>query len=466
MTTAVGVTSEPTAALEPDGSKPPHVRTTPGMLGALLDRRRSIGMFERLAAGRTGVVALSPMGRRVWLVFEPPLAREILVESARSVTKGEGLRMVRWVLGDGLLTSTDAVTHRRNRRLIQPAFSAAKIAAYADVMVAAAERMNERWTAGSVVEMPAEMAALTLDVVGQTLLGDDTAQDAHSISESLETVLKRFGVMFFPGSERLLASRLPIAVQIREATASMRATVERIIDRHRGSDSIVDDMVASLLAARDDGDALTDEQVRDETLTLLLAGHETTANALTWAWWLLDREPRAAARLHRELADVLGDRRPSYDDMSALPYTTAVIAETMRLRPPAWMIERETLEPVRVGEYVAPVGTTLLASPWLLHHDPRSWGEDAARFRPERWLGTDGGFDPTAPGQPRGAYLPFGAGNRICIGESFAWAEAVLILATLARHWAPATEPGQRVGTWAAVTLRPHPGIRMRLVST
>lgn len=446
--------------------QPIRMRTTPGMMRALLDRRRTIAMFEGQSAGHAGVIEFGPMGRRVWLVLDPTLAREVLLESARSVTKGEGLRMVRWVLGDGLLTSTDPVVHRRNRRLIQPAFSAAKIAGYADVMVAAAQRADQRWEPGSVVEMSREMAALTLDVVGRTLLGDDTAQDARTISESLETVLRRFGVMFFPGAERLLTSPLPIAVRIREATAAMQGTVERIIAQHRGSPDPADDMVASLLAARDGGDTLTDVQVRDETLTLLLAGHETTANALTWAWWLLDRYPRVASRLHRELGEVLGDRPPTYADMSALPYTTAVIAETMRLRPPAWMIERETLEPVEVGEYVAPVGTTLLASPWLLHHDPRSWGEDARRFRPERWLADDGGFDPTAPGQPRGAYLPFGAGNRICIGESFAWAEAVLILATLAQRWAPAAEPGQQVGTWAAVTLRPHPGIQMRLVST
>jgi cytochrome P450 len=331
-------------------------------------------------------------------------------------------------------------------------------------MVAAAERADARWVPGSVVEMPQEMAALTLDVVGRTLLGDDTARDAQGISDALEAVMRRFGLLFFPGSGQLLASRLPIAVNVRAAIDTMRATVERIIADHRGSATPADDMVGSLLAAREDGEALTDVQVRDETLTLLLAGHETTANALTWAWWLLDREPRAAIALRRELEVVLGGRSPAYEDLASLPYTTAVIAETMRLRPPAWMIERETLEPLMVGGHLAPVGTTLLSSPWLLHHDTRWWGADAARFRPQRWLGADGGFDPAAPGQPRGAYLPFGAGNRICIGESFAWAEAVLILATLAQRWAPATEPGQRVGTWAAVTLRPDPGIRMRLV--
>jgi cytochrome P450 len=203
--------------------------------------------------------------------------------------------------------------------------------------------------------------------------------------------------------------------------------------------------------------------VRDETLTLMLAGFETTANLLSWTWWLLDREPKAAARLRREIDAVLGDQSPTYDDVARLPYAMAVIAETMRLRPPAWMLEREVREPISVGGWVAAVGTTMLMSPWILHHDPRSWGPDAADFRPDRWIDAAGEFDASAPGQPKGAYLPFGAGSRICIGESFAWTEAVLVLAALASRWAPATEPNQSVGMWAAVTLRPWPGIRMRL---
>lgn len=442
---------------------PPRIRTTPNLLRALVDRRRSLAMFESMAARGHDVVEFRPMGRRVWLVNEPSLARGVLVDAGRSVNKGEGLRIVRWLLGDGLLTTTDVALHRSHRRLIQPVFSAARMKAYADVMVEAAVRTDRRWTPDSVVEMPREMARLTLDVVGRTLFGENTERDAQSITRSLETVLKRFGLGFLPGSDRIVQSGLPPAVKIRDAIDSMRATVERIVARHRDSAAGADDMVAALLAARDEGASLTDDQVRDESLTLLLAGHETTANALSWAWWLLDRDPRSASRLVAELAEVLAGRQPAYDDLGRLPYTTAVIAEAMRLRPPAWMLEREALEPVTVGEWTAPAGTTLLTPPYLLHRDPRSWGHDSRVFRPERWIGADGGFDATAPGQPRGAYLPFGAGSRICIGESFAWAEAVLLLAVLARRWAPRTEPGQRVGTWAAVTLRPHPGIRMRL---
>lgn len=419
-------------------------------------------MFERMAARGHDVVEFRPMGRRVWLVNEPSLARTVLVDAGRSVGKGEGLRIVQWLLGDGLLTTNDVALHRAHRRLINPVFSPGRMKAYADVMVEAAARTDQGWSAGSVVDMPQEMTRLTLDVVGRTLFGENTESEATSITKSLETVLKRFGIGFLPGSDRLVQSQLPPAVKIRNAIASMRATVDRIVARHREKPD-ADDMVAALLAARDEGASLTEDQVRDEALTLLLAGHETTANALSWAWWLLDREPRAATRLRAELDEVLADRQPSYDDLPRLPYTTAVIAETLRLRPPAWMLEREALEPVTIGEWTAPAGTTLLTPPYLLHRDPRSWGSDAAVFRPDRWIGADGGFDATAPGQPRGAYMPFGAGSRICIGESFAWAEAVLVLAVLARRWAPRTEPGQDVGTWAAVTLRPHPGIRMRL---
>jgi cytochrome P450 len=266
-----------------------------------------------------------------------------------------------------------------------------------------------------------------------------------------------------PGAERLMQTRFPAAVKIRNAITAMHATVSRIVADHRSSDFEREDMVAALLAASEDGESLSEDQVRDETLTLMLAGFETTANALAWTWWLLDRNPVVAARLRREIDQVLGDEPPTYDDITRLPYAMAVIAETMRLRPPAWMLEREVREPIDIGGYRAEPGTTVLMSPWILHHDPRSWGPDAEAYRPDRWINADGEFDHQAPGQPRGAYVPFGQGSRICIGESFAWTEAVLVLATLARRWAPVTEPGQDIGMWAAVTLRPHPGIRMRL---
>lgn len=443
--------------------KPPVVRSSPKVLRALFDRRRSIAMFEAVASRYPGVAEIHIAGRKLWLVSDAALAREVLVDHGRSVTKGEGLRVVQWVLGNGILTNEDPVSHRRNRRLIQPAFSTSRLRAYSEVMVAAAMRADTRWEADDVVDIVDEMGRVTLDVVGRTLLGDETDRDAPAVIGALGVVVKHFGLGFVPGAAKLMSTRLPAAVRIRAAIAAMQATVARIVSEHRADPERTGDMVASLLAAREDGESLSEEQVRDETLTLMLAGFETTANALSWTWWLLDREPDAAARLRREIDAVLGDGTASYDDLPALPYAMAVIAETLRLRPPAWMVEREVREPISVGEFTAPIGTTMLTSPWILHHDPRSWGDDAATFRPDRWINEAGEFDPTAPGQPRGAYMPFGAGSRICIGESFAWAEAVLVLVTLARRWAPTTEPDQPVGMWAAVTLRPHPGIRMRL---
>jgi cytochrome P450 len=295
------------------------------------------------------------------------------------------------------------------------------------------------------------------------LLGDETDRDARQVTDAVNVVLKRFALGLLPGASRLLDTNLPGVRVVHRAIAAMTATVERIVRDHRRDPTKTDDMVAALLAASEDGETLSDTQVRDETLTLMLAGFETTANALAWTWWLLDQNPEVAERLRAEVQEVLGDRAATYDDLPRLPYAMAVIAETLRLRPPAWILEREAKESFDLGGYMTSPGLTLLVSPWILQRDPRSWGSDAEVYRPDRWLAADGGFDHNAPGQPKGAYLPFGAGSRICIGESFAWAEAVLVLVTLARRWAPATLPGQSLGMWAAVTLRPNPDIKMRL---
>jgi cytochrome P450 len=438
------------------------MRATPKSVRAMLDRTRSAALFAGIAK-QGDVVEFGGLGLRIWLVSDPTLAREVLVDRGRQVTKGFGIRMISIGLGNGILTNEDPVSHKRNRRLINPAFSATALKKYADVMAAAAMRADERWRSGHVVEITDEMGRITLDVVGRTLLGDDSDRDARTVIDSLEVILKRFGIGFIPGATKLLDTNLPPAVKIKNAVTSMRNTVERVVTDHKRGDRRYDDMVAALLAATEDGEGFTEQQVLDETLTLMLAGFETTANALSWTWWLLDQNPDVAARLRAEIDATIGDAVPTYDDIARLPYTMATIAETMRLRPPAWILERETLEPFDLGDYHLNAGQTVLMSPWVIHQDPRWWGHDAHAYRPDRWINSDGAFDHSAPGQPRGAYFPFGAGSRMCIGEQFAWSEAVLVLATLARRWAPAIVPGQRVKTWAAVTLRPHPGIKMRL---
>ncbi|HVT63730.1 MAG TPA: cytochrome P450 [Mycobacteriales bacterium] len=446
----------------PEGPQPPVVRAAPKTFRALFDRTRSTAMFESVAA-RGDVVELRGPRLRLWVVSDPALAREVLVDKSRSMTKGFGVRMIAIGLGNGILTNEDLVSHKRNRRLINPAFSSTALKKYAGVMGEAAMRADERWQAGQVVEITDEMGRVTLDVVGRTLLGDETDRDARTVIDSLEVILKRFGIGFIPGATKLLNTKLPPAVKINNAVVSMRNTVERVVSDHKRSDHRFDDMVAALLAATEDGEGFTEQQVLDETLTLMLAGFETTANALSWTWWLLAQNPDVAAKLRAEIDLTIGDAVPTYDDIARLPYTMATIAETMRLRPPAWILERETLEPVDIGGYRAGAGHTILMSPWIIHQDPRWWGPDAHAYRPDRWINAEGAFDHSAPGQPRGAYFPFGAGNRMCIGEQFAWSEAVLVLATLARRWAPEIVPGQHVKTWAAVTLRPHPGIQMRL---
>jgi cytochrome P450 len=257
------------------------------------------------------------------------------------------------------------------------------------------------------------------------------------------------------------------------ASADLDALVYRLIAEHRAAGD-TGDLLSMLLMVRDaehpEGTGMSDKQVRDEALTLLLAGHETTANALTWTWLLLDGNRAAAARLHGEV-DALG-RPPEPTDLDALPYTRAVIAESMRLYPPAWVIGRRATEPIEVDSYTIPAGSLIATSQWIVHRDSRWWGDGEA-FRPERWLTPDGRFDEVAPGAPRGAYFPFGAGRRVCAGESFAWTEAVLVLATLAQVWAPTAvdpadpgtppDPEVTMATRPAVTLRPAHGAPMRL---
>jgi cytochrome P450 len=263
-----------------------------------------------------------------------------------------------------------------------------------------------------------------------------------------------------PGGPLLNRLPLPSTRRLAEAGAELDRVVHRLIAEHRATGDR-GDVLSMLLAARDDdGTAMPDRQVRDEVLTLMLAGHETTANALAWAWLLLDRHPEAARRLHAEVDPL--PAAPTYDDLDRLRWTRAVVAETLRLYPPAWVVGRRMLADVTLDGWTVPARSICVASQWVTHRDPRWWTEPLA-YHPERWLDAAGRYDENAPGQPRGAYFPFGLGRRVCIGESFAWTEAVLVLATLARDWAPTLVPGHPVDVRPAITLRPTHGLRMTL---
>ena len=438
----------------------PRLRITPTVLRGVTDRTRTTAMFEGFARRAPYAALLKAPGRTELVLSDPGLARAVLVTQGRSFGKGEGLRRTRFLLGNGLLTA-DRELHRRQRPVVQPAFARARLARYADDMVAAAQDHVAAWRPGTVVDMAAEMQRLTLAAVGTTLLGASTgAEAAARVGPALRTVLRAWEVALLPGVERLRETRLPGAVRTRAAIAELDEVVRGVVAQARRTPS-GDDVVHALLTAQDQL-GVDDQQVRDEVMTLLLAGHETTANALTWTLSLLSDAPQVARRLRRELAEAVGDRPPSYADLPHLPYAYAVVAEAMRLYPPAWILEREALEDVEVGGIAVRQGAQLVMCTWVLHRDPRSWTAPRA-FRPDRWLDADGRFDETAPGQPKGAWQPFGGGTRVCIGESFAWTEAVLLLSVLLRAYAPRREPDQGVAARAGVTLRPAYGMRMRL---
>jgi cytochrome P450 len=295
------------------------------------------------------------------------------------------------------------------------------------------------------------MNRLTLAIAGKTLYGADVAAEADEIGGALTTALEAFKRLTNPLGPLLDRLPLPTTLRVRRASERLDATIYRMIDVRRRSGEDRGDLLSMLLAARDDegdGGGMTDRQLRDEALTLFLAGHETTANALAWTWHLLAHHPDAEARLHAELDAVLAGRLPAADDLPRLPYTRAVLAESMRLYPPAWTIGREPLEEFEAGGYRIRAGSVVLVSPWITHRDPRWWTEPG-RFDPERWT------PEREAEQPRFAYFPFGGGPRKCIGEGFAWTEGILVLATLAQRWRLRHAPGTQVGRQPLITLRP-----------
>lgn len=417
-------------------------------------RRETMPWTLRATARRwPGVAYLGVPGRNLYLVSDPELVRQVLVTDGRKVDKGEALRAATIVLGEGLITARRAL-HLPRRRLVNPAFAHARMAGYATGMVDAARAADARWQDGAPVDLAREMSRLTLDIIGRTVLGSDLdAQWAH-VGKELTVALRGWEALMVPGGAWYLD--LPLAAPRRfwAAADNLHDVVRRILATAAPDASVV----GAMRKARDDGAALDDAAMHDETMNLLLAGHETTALALTWAFWLLSRHPAEAALLRGSLADALGDRDPGYGDLRELHRVYAVVAETLRLFPPAWILEREAEEDLSLGEWTAPAGSTVLASQFVLHRDPRFWPEPDA-FRPSRWLDADGRFAEDNPGVPRGAWYPFGAGTRICVGESFAWTEAVLALAVLARRWSIDVEEGHRMALHAAITLRPAGGL-------
>jgi cytochrome P450 len=434
-------------------------------------RDRDAGAALRaVARGGRAAVGLRLRGQRVLLVLDPELAGELLSGHTTSTAKGPALRRARAMLGDGLLTSEGAA-HDRARRLVAPVFAPRRLDGYAGVFARCARECTAGWADGERRDLHADMAALTLRIAGQALLGTDLSAQAPLVRAGLDAALAEFAASsgLAPGSPfgarasagrasgRVTGTGYPGAGDAGTGGGAAQEALHQLVDdiiSQRRTMPLGDrgDAVSALLAASAEPGGLTTREVHDQVMTLLLAGHETTASALTWALYLLGRHPAAQQRLQAE-ADALEGRSASASDLPALPYTRSVITEAIRLYPPAWIIGRTVTADLELGGWHLPPGSVAAVSPLLLHRDPH-WYRDPERFDPGRWLGD-------RPALPRHAYLPFGTGPRACIGEQFAWREAVTVLATLAQSWTFRADPGFQPALSYQVTLRPAAGMPM-----
>ena len=422
-------------------------------------RRDPTGFLTRQAAlGDVSYFRLGP--QPAYAIANPELIRDLFVISHSKFKKGRALQRAKALLGEGLLTS-EGQLHLRQRRMIQPAFHRDRIAEYSAVMVEEALKSTQKWRDGELLDIDKEMMHLTLRIVGRTLFSADVTDEADEVGRAMTTVTQLFNFLLLPFSELLEKLPIPHSRRFQRARDTFNNVIFRMIDERRRSGKNTGDLLSMLLLARDEDDSgvMTDQQIRDEALTLFLAGHETTANALTWTWMLLSRNPDKAAKLQAELDQVLADRPPSYDDIPKLIYAERVIAESMRLYPPAWTVGRLAIEEHSFGGYRVPKGALVLASQWVMHRDKRFW-DDADEFLPERWETLS-----VKEASQRFIYFPFGGGVRRCIGEGFAWTEAILLLATIAQHWQLELVPDQRIGLNPMITLRPKFGMRMQLRS-
>ena len=445
-----------TAALKlPPGPR----RALPGnpLFGFLAFRRDALGFLTELAREYGDVVFFRMGPQRVYMLNHPDLIKDALVTHQDSFMKGRALQRSKRLLGEGLLTS-EGEYHRRQRRLAQPAFHRQRIEAYGEVMIDYAARASSQWRDGATFDLSREMMRLTLAIVAKTLFDADVERDAEDVGRAFTEIMELFQMLMLPYSEYLEKLPLPATRRFERARARLDAVIYRIIEERRTQGTDRGDLLSMLIAAQDtegDGGRMSDEQLRDELMTLFLAGHETTANALTWTWYLLAQHPEIEQRLHAELDQVLqGRERFTVADYPRLRYTEMVVAEAMRLYPPAWVVGRIALKDFQAGEYVVPAGALVLISQYVVQRDPRFF-PDPERFDPERWT------TKAREARPTYSYFPFGAGARRCIGEAFAWMEAVLLVASIARTWRLRLAPDQSVEPQPRITLRPKHGIRM-----
>ena len=427
------------------------------------DPANPILLFEHLQSyGRAAHYRI--LMNDVVLLNDPSDIAEVLIDKAAFFGKDRTQKRMKILLGEGLITS-DGEKHNRGRRIAAPAFHRRRIERYAEQIVEIAAEFPAQWRAGADLNISAEMMRLALQITARTLFDTEVTPEIHEINDQVNIVMDLYNFLVaLPRAELFLGSPLPQMRRFRAAKKRLNDVVDGMIRARRmeaepaiaGAENR-GDLLSMLLVAQDDqGDGLklNAEELRDQVLTLFLAGYETVANALGWTWLLLAQNPEEANRFHAELDAVLGDRLPMVEDMQRLPYTGMVLSESMRLYPPAWAMGREVLKDVSIGPYRLQKGTMVFFSQYIVQRDPR-WFPEPQRFRPERFTAE------AKVGRPRFAYFPFGGGGRQCIGESFAWMEAILALATIAQRWRLELVAGQRIELQPKITLRPKNGIHM-----
>jgi cytochrome P450 len=431
-----------------------------------------IALFEHLAK-TYGPISHYKLGwQHIVFLNDPEMIREILINQPQNFIKERTQRRMKILLGEGLITS-EGPFHMRQRRIAAPAFHRQRIQAYAENMVERAALMRGAWSQapGGVVEIGAEMMHLSLEIVARTLFDTNVTSEIRQINTEVNAIMDVYNILIaLPQAEKYLGAPIPGLMRFRRARKRLDAVVHKMIADRRSQqrDGAADrgDLLSMLMSSRDeeataesDKTGMTDEQLRDEILTIFLAGYETTANALTWTWLLLAQNPGPAARFYSEIDRVLGGRLPTLEDLPQLRYVEQVFAESMRLYPPAWAMGRQAIAPIQLGDYHFPAETYFFFSQYIIQRSEQYF-PDPLRFDPDR-------FTPeNKAGRPRFAYFPFGGGGRQCIGEAFAWMEGVLLLATIGQRWRLELVPGpiqKPEHVQPKITLRPRFPIEMRL---
>ena len=434
---------------------PPGPKGQP-ILGVMREFNRDSLSFIMRCREYGDVVSARFLYVPAYFIYHPADIEEILSTNARNFRKSMSLRsnFFQRLVGNGLVTS-EGDFWRRQRRLAQPAFHRQRISSYGEVMVDYATRTIDKWRPGETRDIHPDMMRLTLEIVVKTLFDADVSSDADKVGRVLSELVKPFASQ--ATLKWILDNRLPTPAHRRfhRAVGEIDKVIYRIIAERRNSGYDQGDLLSMLLQAHDDdGSQMTDSQLRDEVMTIFLAGHETTALALSWGWYLLATNPEVEKGFHAELDEVLAGRLPEVSDLPRLRYTEMIVKETLRLYPPAYAVGREPIEECEIGGYRVPRHTQIFAFQWATHRDPRYF-ENPDLFDPDRWTAE------FSDKLPKYAYFPFGGGPRQCIGNYFAMMEIILLLATIGRRFKFSLAPDQRVEVWPAMSLRPKNGIKM-----